>query len=92
MARQRKQRTVYIGDQRWKIRRAVLRNLYGDCDYGTKVIRIDARISGTELLDTLCHELIHARWPDLSEEAVKEFAETLTEVIDAEGFRQRGED
>lgn len=89
MARKRRrQRTVYIGEQRWKIRRAKLRGKYGDCDYGQRVIRIHETLAGNELLDTLIHELIHARWPDLHEDAVIDFSETLTGVIDAEGFRE----
>lgn len=88
MARQRKTRTVYINGDRWKIRRARLRGKYGDCDYGTKTIRIDDRLVATELMDTLLHELIHARWPDLLESSVEEFASTLTSVLDAERFRR----
>jgi hypothetical protein len=86
MARQRRTCTVYIAGQRWKIRRARLRGRYGDCDYETRTIRIDERISGTELLDTLIHELVHARWPDLLESSVEEFATMATEVLNAERF------
>jgi hypothetical protein len=86
--RQRKQRTVYVGEQRWKILRKRLRNDDGQCDYNAKTIRIADTLHGVDLLDTLLHELIHARWPDLSEEAVAEFSETLSGVLDAEGFRQ----
>lgn len=60
----------------------------GQCDYTQRTIRIDDRLHGVDLLDTLIHELIHARWPDLSEDAVAEFSETVSGVLDAEGFRQ----
>ena len=85
------QRTVYIAGQRWKIQRARLRNLYGDCDYEQRLIRIDERVTGTDYLDTLLHELIHARWPDIAEESVAEFAGMLTTVLEQEGY-QRGEE
>jgi hypothetical protein len=85
--RQRKQRTVYVGEQRWKIIRKRLRDDDGQCDYRAKTISIADTIHGVDLLDTLIHELIHARWPDLSEDAVAEFSETLSGVLDAEGFR-----
>jgi hypothetical protein len=88
MARARRTRTVYIADQRWKIVRARLRGKYGECDYTNRVIRIHHTLTGTELLDTLLHELIHARWPDLLESSVEEFSETLTAVLDAERFRR----
>jgi hypothetical protein len=87
--RRRQRRTVYVGDQRWKIERSeALRGCDGDCNYDLKRIRIHARLVAVDLLDTLIHELIHARWPDLSEDAVADFAETLSGVLDAEGFRQ----
>ncbi|NBW14550.1 MAG: hypothetical protein EBR82_41780 [Caulobacteraceae bacterium] len=85
--RKRQRRTVYIGEQRWKITRARLRGIYGDCNYATRTIRLHGGLRGVDLLDTLIHELIHARWPDLSEDAVVEFSETLSAVLDAEGFR-----
>lgn len=82
-------RTVYINGERWKIRRARLRRAYGECDYNTRTIRIHHTLVGTELMDTLLHELIHARWPDLQESSVEEFATTLTAVLHEEGFRRQ---
>lgn len=84
----RKRRTIYVGDQRWKIQRVRLRADDGQCDYSNRTIKIADKLHGVDLLDTLIHELIHARWPDLHEEAVAEFSETLSGVVDAEGFRQ----
>lgn len=85
----RKRRTVYIGDARWKISadKRLMPAKYGECDYGSRTIRLCASLAGLDLLDTLIHELIHARWPDLHEEAVEEFASTLAGIIHAEGFR-----
>lgn len=87
-----RRRTVYIGDARWKIERASLRGKYGECDYGSRTIRIHHTLAGDELLDTLLHELIHARWPDLQESSVEEFAGTLAHVLSLEGFRRREDD
>lgn len=89
--RQRRQRTVWIAGQRWKVQRARLRHIYGDCNYELRRIRVDERLAGSDYLDTLLHELIHARWPDISEEAVAEFAGLLTTVLEQEGYR-RAED
>jgi len=85
----RRRKTVYINDQRWKICRSrkTLPKYYGECDYATKTIRVCSSLAGIDLLDTLIHEVIHARWPDLAEEAVEEVATTLAHVIDSEGFR-----
>ncbi|NQW46641.1 MAG: hypothetical protein HQ464_02615 [Planctomycetes bacterium] len=91
MPRPRTTRTVYIAGQRWKIIRARLRLKYGECDYDTRTIRIDERLTGRELLDTLIHELVHARWPDLHEQAVIEFSNIAAEVLYAERFRRAGD-
>ena len=64
-----------IGTQQWTVTCCrVPKTLYGDCDYEQRRIRISNRIHGCDLADTLIHELIHARWPDLSEDAVGSFA------------------
>lgn len=92
MAR-RLRRTVYIGDQRWKISRSRrLRQDDGQCDYAAREIRICSTLSGLDLMDTLIHEVLHARWPDLSEDAVEELATTLAGILDAEGFRHAEDD
>jgi len=89
----RHRRTVYIGEQRWKISRDKrLRSDCGQCDYGARTIRICSTLRGLDLLDTLIHEVIHARWPDLAEEAVEEVATTLAGILDAEGFRHAESD
>jgi hypothetical protein len=85
-------RTVWVNGERWTIRRAKLRGKYGDCDYTTRTIRIHHTLTGTELMDTLLHELIHARWPDLLESSVEEFASTVTGVLDSERFTRHEED
>jgi hypothetical protein len=87
--RKRQRRTIYVGEQRWKVQRSVrLRDADGVCDYATKTIKLRSGLHGVDLLDTILHELIHARWPDLSEDAVAEFSETVSGFLDAEGFRQ----
>jgi hypothetical protein len=81
-------RTLYIGDQRWKLCRSrrTMPKWYGECNYETRTITVCKSLAGIDLLDTLIHEVIHARWPDLSEEAVEEVATLLAHVLDAEGF------
>lgn len=86
MARKPVERTVWINGQRWKICRAKLRGKDGDCNYATRTLRIHYTLTGTDLMDTLLHEMIHARWPDLLETSVSEFATLLTSVLDAERF------
>jgi hypothetical protein len=73
-----RRRTIDIAGQRWTVRRCrVPSDRFGDCDYDKRVIRICHRLTGEAFCNTLCHEMIHARWPDLSEDAVREFADEL---------------
>lgn len=87
MARKRQRRTVYIGDSRWKVQwNCRLRDADGLCDYAAKTIKLRRGLHGPDLVDTILHEMIHARWPDLSEDAVGDFAETVSGFLDASGL------
>jgi len=81
-------RTAQIGGKRWRIarNRKLLPKIYGKCDYSRRLISVCRTLTGKPLLDTLVHEVIHARWPDLSEEAVEEVASLLADIITKEGF------
>jgi hypothetical protein len=79
---------VLIGKDRWTIRRqAVPRDRWGDCDRDRRLIRVDGRLRGINLLNVLLHELIHARWWPLSEDEVTEFSEEAAGILYAFGFR-----
>jgi hypothetical protein len=54
----------------------------GLCVYKTKTIFINPN-STRSLEDIVCHEFIHARFPDLNEEAVDEAGEILGKVLNA---------
>ena len=91
--KQRKRTSADIAGQRWTVQRCkVPPDRYGDCDYSKRRIRICHKLAGEAFLNTLCHELIHARWPDLSEDAVHEFADELAGSITFWGFRQADDD
>lgn len=86
--RRQRIRTVYINGQRWKIVRCKLpADRFGECDYNTRTIRIAEQLHSEEYLNTLIHEIIHARWYDLDETAVLDIADLLAGVIYAENFR-----
>lgn len=89
----RKRRTVYIGGERWKVQwDCRLRECYGVCDYDTRTIKLRAGMDVADLVDTILHEMIHARWPDLSEEAVCDLSETMSGFLDACGLLRPEED
>jgi hypothetical protein len=54
----------------------------GLCVYETKTIHINPK-SSRSLEEVICHEFLHARFPDLSEEAVDEAGDILGKVINA---------
>jgi hypothetical protein len=83
----RRRRTVYIAGQRWKVQwDCRLRGAYGICDYENKTIKLAAGMDTADLVDTILHELLHARWPDLDETAVCDMAETCSRFLDAAGL------
>lgn len=78
---------IYLNGERWQLKFCrVPKTIYGDCDYGRRVIRISKELHGETKLDTMLHELIHARWPDLCETSVCEFASELAAILTREGF------
>lgn len=53
-----------------------------------RLIYIDPRLSGIDLIETLAHEVYHCQLPDLSEEAVTEYARELAEILWKFNIRQ----
>lgn len=88
MARKRRRRTIYISGQRWKIRwDAPLRGeVYGMCDYASRTIQLRLGQNVSDLVDTIIHEIVHARWPDLDESAVIDISQTISGFLDASGL------
>ena len=72
--------TVKINNDWWLVLYCDLKHepgKYGDCDYDTRVIRIDNRLSKADKKLTLAHEIIHACYPQLTEEAVLSLEQSL---------------
>jgi hypothetical protein len=82
-------RRVYIGEKRWQISHVRYpRDRDGDCNWSKRLIRVAANLRGLHLADALIHEITHARFPDLAEESVEEFASTVAGILAAEGLLQ----
>lgn len=78
----RRQRTLDIRGQRWKIRWVPnLGQNLGICDYEQRVIRIARGQKCKEELDTVVHELLHAALHDVCEEAVQQTANAIVESL-----------
>ena len=52
-----------------------------------KEIRVAMQQSSIDILDTLLHELLHAAFPDLSEESVTDGATDIARVLQRLGVR-----
>ena len=89
----KKRASIYIGDERWTIHRTskLPSDRDGECDYSARTIRVRASLQGEELLEVIVHEMFHARWPDLSEEAVMEHAQEIAGTLYGLGFRHEEE-
>jgi len=82
-------RRVHIGGRKFRIDAvAPLRPkppaFWGDCDPPTvarPLIRISRHAEGLEFVETLLHELIHARWWMLEKTEVSEFAEEAIAIL-----------
>lgn len=61
---------------------------FGDFNPNNGVIRIDPRQSEDELIDTLIHELLHANFPYLDEEAVHKGATAVAQSMWEMGYRR----
>ena len=86
MPKRRQPTRIFIDGRQWRIVRARLRRLWGDCDYELGRIRINSRLVGEDLLNTLILEILHARFPDLSEQSVRDFSDELAGVVNSFGF------
>ncbi len=60
----------------------------GWCNETRKHIAIHPNQRGTELFDTIIHELTHRAFPAMGESRVAQFANDVTEVLKRFGYRR----
>lgn len=82
-------RKFVIGGHRWTWVYRRMRNNYGTCDYGSRVVTIDATPStaGLARLDTEIHEALHALQAFATEEHTAQTATTIAEILWDIGYR-----
>ncbi len=83
-------RKVVIRKRPFTLLSRTMKQFDGLCDHPATPypeIWIHSRIRGVEALNTICHELGHAAYPDLSEDAITEFANDLATVLWELGYR-----
>lgn len=52
-----------------------------------RVVYLDPRLKGFQVLDTAIHEILHCQQPDLSEETVNDNATEMADLLWKLGFR-----
>jgi hypothetical protein len=86
MESNRMTRKVRIRGKNWRIvvaRPPVKEKIEGLCEYDTRTIYLTP---GTELPATLIHEVLHACYPDLCEDAIEEGEAAIINAIIAMGL------
>lgn len=85
-----------INGRRWRIRlvpaREMPRDALGDCDHPPgphPTIRVRRNLTQQRLAEVVCHELLHAALPQLSEEAVTDTAAVLGRALFSLGWRRK---
>ena len=73
----------------WTLAWSELEGADGETDYPGREIRIDDRIAGQRLLDTLIHEGLHAALPHLTEHDVTAAATDIAPVLWRLGYHSQ---
>jgi hypothetical protein len=88
-------RSVVINGQRWRVVRKPLhkreRGLMGQCCRSLLEIQLDTTLTGTDLIDTFLHEVLHAclgrGWDEVLEESiVRTVTPKLLEALQGMGW------
>ena len=60
---------------------------WGYCDHKTRTITIEKNASDKMTLDALSHEVAHASFPFLTEDAIGDFGSDLARLLWKQGWR-----
>ena len=60
---------------------------FGFFDTGKQEIVVDGRITGEQAIEIYIHEMLHAIYPDMSEDAVADGARAMANVLDQDEVR-----
>lgn len=83
-------RRFEIAGKEWLVRVSRLRGkAAGWCDYSKCKILVDSGLDPEAFLETLVHEVIHAEFPMLSEEAVTNSAADLAKILVSFGYTRK---
>ena len=84
-------KTALINGVPWMVRWAKKLDKRGDilgrCHTEKMLLEIAKKQSDEELVDTICHEVLHASAPDLTEEAVYRISNSISDTLLSMGLR-----
>ena len=79
---------IEVNGEEWLLRFSRLRGQAdGWCQYGDNKILVHSGLTGVDRLDVVIHELLHAFFPELSEESVTAAATGIARVLWEIGVR-----
>ena len=83
--------TPRVHGRRWQIHHEDREGLYGECDWSARTITIPTSLKNCRRqfrLEILLHEVLHALFPDATEEQVDEAGKVLSKIVWADGWRR----
>ena len=84
----RKDRAVKINNVWWTVKfKSMSAGKWGETDYDNRIISVEKNADDEMLLDTLCHEVGHVRFPYLKEDEMEGFGIDLKNVLWAFNWR-----
>ncbi len=76
-----KAQRIKINGKYWRIMEKSKIHALGYCDYKNRIIQLNPTLGPFDLTRTVLHEIIHARLPDIEEEAVTSLANLQAKAI-----------
>ena len=82
-----------IGDDYWVVKRRVQEDSAWTawCDFDSHTMYLHPTLEGRNLMEVAIHEIMHALYPCLSEDAIRQGAISVTRLLWLLGFRPNGE-
>ena len=79
-------RSCRVNGRRWRVAWDVPNGDLGLCEHDQHTIRINPKMDNPATTDTLIHEWLHARWPDLDEASVYTSATEISAMLERAGL------
>ena len=74
-------RSIIVHGKRWELQWHRMRDAFGECSDAEHTIVVSPHLDNPATVDTIIHEYLHARFPDLTEEAVNAAGTELSVIL-----------